>query len=325
MADLFYGADVAQLRQLSQTFSRQAGVLSGIADAVSGGVQGAAWVGPVALKFKATWSQVHSPSLRAVVEMLQAQAKVLGTQADEQDQASQASAASTIRLHAVPVVGVGGGIVKAKHESVLDGAKSFFDGIGKDISGAWKAGTDWLGDKASTAFHWVGDKVDAAGNWIVNTANGVGSWLGGKAEGVANWIGDKASGVGDWIATKTTQAGDWLDKNLGGVMDWYDSIQLHINTGIGILDGTVNFLGNVGKGIVFGPVDTGVNILQRVANAWKTPDGHNYTVKDGFHDALVSTADFGLTLFTPFKGLGKFGEGVVNTSITDGMDALFGN
>ena len=65
-------------------------MLSGIADAVSGGVQGAAWVGPVALKFKATWSQVHSPSLRAAVEMLQAQAKVLSTQADEQDQASQA-------------------------------------------------------------------------------------------------------------------------------------------------------------------------------------------------------------------------------------------
>jgi len=83
-----YGADIEQLRLLSDTFDRQANELASSNAVVSGGVQSSAWFGPIAVQFKTTWTRDYSAQLRHIVEILRVEAKVMRAQAQQQDAAS---------------------------------------------------------------------------------------------------------------------------------------------------------------------------------------------------------------------------------------------
>jgi len=93
MAQITHGADVAQLRDLASSFDRQADGLSSSTTTVSNAVQASVWLGPVAVEFKTTWTQVHSVNLRAAADLLRTQAKALRDQAQQQEQASAGGSA----------------------------------------------------------------------------------------------------------------------------------------------------------------------------------------------------------------------------------------
>lgn len=100
MVDGFLGADVVQLRQLATTFDKQADELATAIISVTNGIKVSAWFGPVAVSFRATWTDQHSLNLRVVETVLRDQAKALRLQAQQQDDASAAAPIST-EVHSV--------------------------------------------------------------------------------------------------------------------------------------------------------------------------------------------------------------------------------
>ena len=84
----FYGADVAELRRVAKAFENAEKELETAATTVTRGVQSTFWVGPVAVKFRATWEE-HKVGIGNARGALIAQAKVLYANADAQEKTSK--------------------------------------------------------------------------------------------------------------------------------------------------------------------------------------------------------------------------------------------
>jgi hypothetical protein len=85
-----YGADVAQLKQLAGVLERAADRLDNSRVKVTDGIKVAAWIGPVAVRFRLTWDSTYRPNLQSAADLLRGNAKTLRSNAEEQDQASRA-------------------------------------------------------------------------------------------------------------------------------------------------------------------------------------------------------------------------------------------
>ena len=84
----FYGADVVELRRVAQAFEAAEKELETVTSTVTRGVQSSFWVGPVAVKFRATWEE-HRVGIGNARGALTAQAKVLRDNADAQEKTSR--------------------------------------------------------------------------------------------------------------------------------------------------------------------------------------------------------------------------------------------
>lgn len=84
------GADVAQLRQLAQTFTSSADTIERISHEVTPALSNGSWKGGDAERFRNEWSSTIQPSLAASSRALAESATVLQRNADEQERASSA-------------------------------------------------------------------------------------------------------------------------------------------------------------------------------------------------------------------------------------------
>lgn len=95
MAGTLWGADVAQLRTLAQQFSKTADVLQQQSVQLSGQINNSpAWTGQDAQRFRSDWNGNHRTLLQKTAFALQQESKLLLTQADEQEKASNAGSVS---------------------------------------------------------------------------------------------------------------------------------------------------------------------------------------------------------------------------------------
>ncbi|WP_292727429.1 hypothetical protein [Microbacterium sp. UBA837] len=92
-----YGADVAQLRNLARQFDSAASRLDDDRKAVGSAIQISAWVGPVALHFRAQWDSDHSRRLHDAAERLRDAAATLRSNADDQERTSAVNGGSGSR------------------------------------------------------------------------------------------------------------------------------------------------------------------------------------------------------------------------------------
>jgi uncharacterized protein YukE len=90
-----YGADVQQLTDLANVVDQAASQLTSTRQSVSGKVQQSAWVGPVADKFRSTWSSSGNSQVAAAAQLLSEASASLRKNAAEQTQASSASGGSS--------------------------------------------------------------------------------------------------------------------------------------------------------------------------------------------------------------------------------------
>jgi len=103
----FYGADVAELRKLAGMFSKQADSLAAAVATVTNGVQSSVWLGPIAVQFRVTWTQKHSVSLQAAIDLLRTLAKTLLDQTKQQEDASTGGSSPLVPVEPDPAVVLG--------------------------------------------------------------------------------------------------------------------------------------------------------------------------------------------------------------------------
>jgi uncharacterized protein YukE len=89
-----YGADIEQLRELSQSLGRSGTRLKSVESTVNSLVQSSAWKGADGDRFRSEWSSSLRPMLSHASEALQDQSRSLLRHADEQEQASGAGHSS---------------------------------------------------------------------------------------------------------------------------------------------------------------------------------------------------------------------------------------
>jgi hypothetical protein len=87
------GADIVGLRSLAKQFEVEAETLKSAAMTVTRGVEAQFWIGPVALRFKTTWTQEHVLRLDSAVQTLRTAAEALRRNADQQETTSKADGA----------------------------------------------------------------------------------------------------------------------------------------------------------------------------------------------------------------------------------------
>jgi len=85
------GADVEQLRSLARSFDAAATALERDRMTVGDAIRIKAWIGPVAVRFRAEWDSAHSLKVSAAAARLRAAAATLKRNADEQEGASAAA------------------------------------------------------------------------------------------------------------------------------------------------------------------------------------------------------------------------------------------
>lgn len=88
MVGNFYGADVAQLRQLAKDMANGANRLNQLGQQLGGSIASSPWKGDDAERFRSDWNSSHSMVLRAAADGIQTASKALLRNADEQDKAS---------------------------------------------------------------------------------------------------------------------------------------------------------------------------------------------------------------------------------------------
>ena len=88
MAGTFYGADVAQLRQLAQDLSRGANRLDALGQQLGSTISTSTWKGHDADRFRSEWSSSHIRLLKTATAGLESASRALLANADEQEQAS---------------------------------------------------------------------------------------------------------------------------------------------------------------------------------------------------------------------------------------------
>jgi uncharacterized protein YukE len=172
-----YGADVQQLTDLAQAVDQAANQLSSTRQSVNSKVQQSNWVGPVADKFRSTWSSSGNSHVAAAAQLLSEASSSLRRNAAEQTQASSASGNfSGISLGGL--AGAGGGGAAGSHSpwslfdnangvmTVVGDAQGVVQGIPDMYSNGWallKTG-EW---SSSSAYEAAGDWALAQGpKWI---------------------------------------------------------------------------------------------------------------------------------------------------------------
>lgn len=65
------GAEMGQLQQLGQTFSREGQNVAQLTSAINGQVHNTWWKGPAAERFKASWESEFAPTMRKLEAALQ--------------------------------------------------------------------------------------------------------------------------------------------------------------------------------------------------------------------------------------------------------------
>ncbi|MGX9899359.1 WXG100 family type VII secretion target [Arthrobacter sp. SA17] len=94
MVGNFYGADVAQLRQLAKDMANGANRLSMLGQQLGGSVASSPWKGDDADRFRSDWNSSHARVLLAAADGIQTASKALLRNAEEQDKASNDGAGS---------------------------------------------------------------------------------------------------------------------------------------------------------------------------------------------------------------------------------------
>ncbi|MGC0369912.1 WXG100 family type VII secretion target [Microbacterium sp. SLBN-111] len=89
-----YGADVEQLRALARSFDSAATRLDQNRMTVGNAIRIQAWVGPVAVRFRAEWDSAHSVKVAQAAAGLRDAASALRRNADDQDHTSRSDAGS---------------------------------------------------------------------------------------------------------------------------------------------------------------------------------------------------------------------------------------
>lgn len=88
MVGNFYGADVAQLRQLAKDMANGANRLNMLGQQLSGSIASSPWKGDDADRFRSDWNSSHARVLRAAADGIQTASKALLRNADDQDKTS---------------------------------------------------------------------------------------------------------------------------------------------------------------------------------------------------------------------------------------------
>src|SRR5690606_41545303 len=91
----FYGADVAALRGLADTFQCESAKLEATTSALRAAVTSAPWAGPDAEALRARWHGEMEAALRAAATPLDAGAPKLRVQAGQQESASAVAGAGS--------------------------------------------------------------------------------------------------------------------------------------------------------------------------------------------------------------------------------------
>ncbi|MDH3260367.1 MAG: WXG100 family type VII secretion target [Acidimicrobiia bacterium] len=72
-----YGGDLAQLEGLSSQFLREIDAVDGLQSRIAGALEGTAWTGPAAERFRTQWSQEFVPALLRLKQALSEGASVV--------------------------------------------------------------------------------------------------------------------------------------------------------------------------------------------------------------------------------------------------------
>lgn len=110
-----FGADVGQLRALARSFDDAATRLDQDRLSVGNAIRVQAWVGPVAVRFRAEWDSAHSVKVARAAARLHDAASALRRNADDQERTSAVNGAASIPRLFEPrgaggPIGPGGGL-----------------------------------------------------------------------------------------------------------------------------------------------------------------------------------------------------------------------
>jgi uncharacterized protein YukE len=193
-----YGADVQQLTDLANAVDQAANQLTSTRQSVNGKVQQSAWVGPVADKFRSTWSSSGNSQVAAAAQLLSDASTSLRRNAAEQTQASSASGTfGAVSLGGSSGGGGGGG---GGGGDIGEGG-SWFENIDGGVSSAERA-KDLLDFPELYSHGWA--LFNTSGWSSASAFEDAADW--GIAQG-PKWIG----AVGDFMSTPgIEQAGSVL-------------------------------------------------------------------------------------------------------------------
>ncbi|WP_127887242.1 WXG100 family type VII secretion target [Rathayibacter festucae] len=88
MSSGMYGADVAQLRDLARRLQSASDQLNGSRQRIGSGIRIAAWVGPVAVRFRMLWDSEYSRQVQGASDALERISRDVLKQAEQQERAS---------------------------------------------------------------------------------------------------------------------------------------------------------------------------------------------------------------------------------------------
>ncbi|PQE00377.1 hypothetical protein CYL16_12205 [Mycobacterium sp. EPG1] len=83
-----YGADIAQLRQLSGQLNAKANDIQSIVSQLTSAITSVEWRGPDAERFKSDWQSQHVAQLKQVINALQNASQQASKNAQDQEVAS---------------------------------------------------------------------------------------------------------------------------------------------------------------------------------------------------------------------------------------------
>jgi hypothetical protein len=138
-----YGADVETMTALANELDQAASILGATRQRVDAKVQNSAWVGPVADRFRSTWSSGDSSRIAGASQLLSTAANVIRRNAQEQTTASSAasgSIGSTVSLSSQSLFAAGGApwlSTVGKVTSGLDDVGKILDKVPKVYGNAW--------------------------------------------------------------------------------------------------------------------------------------------------------------------------------------------
>lgn len=88
MSTTLYGMDIQAARDLVRVMNSDSDTINQLTARLTQVLEGTAWFGPDAQRFRSDWSGQYVPALQNVVRALQENAQVLAQQADDQERAS---------------------------------------------------------------------------------------------------------------------------------------------------------------------------------------------------------------------------------------------
>lgn len=267
------GADVAQLRQLAQTFTSSADTIDRISNEVTPALSNGSWKGSDAEQFHNEWSSTIQPSLAASSRALAESATVLQRNADEQERASSADG-STGSNGDPGGDNPGGDQGKKSIWDWLSGAKEWITTITKPITKGMTLKKIFDLMKIYNAADLLSDINRAAASAKVFLLDDMVNLALGRTGLMANMLG-KLGGVG-------TTIGRWLGpiggvfSIIGGFKDMIDpshdgwrGVGDQIAGGLSVASGVGMIALTLGAGAALGPVGVAAIVgAGVVAGAW---------------------------------------------------------